>query len=119
MANATEEPPPRLLGVKIVTFLWMLCIPPSLLTALFSPMMFDAPDANKSVLTWLLFASVATSPFVLLAAVTGCAVTASQTKRFNPTSARRFAVLPVVNIVVFVVADILLKIICGGNFACG
>lgn len=119
MANSTEEPLPRLLGVKVTTFLWMLCIPPSLFMALFSPMMFDAPGANRNVLTWLLFASVVTSPLVLLVAVVGCVVTASQTKRFNPIAARRFALLPLVSIIAFVVASVLLRVICGGNFDCG
>lgn len=97
--------------VKILAVLWGLAIIPVLPYALFSVMIFDAPGSEDSILTNVDFWASFTAPAVLLLACIGGILAPYKTAKW-------IVLLPITNLVAFVLAMVLGEILCDGRFAC-
>ena len=87
--------------------------------AMLSVMMFDSPDTEYSSLSILMFWSVFTVPLVLLVScVGGLIVLSRKDSNQNTWTGRALAMLPLVNVFVFVVATVLIEAVCDGKFSC-
>ena len=54
--------------VIIINIIFLVILIPSVMGAIMSPMMFDAPDSDKSQKTWMLFSCMIALPILIIIA---------------------------------------------------
>ncbi|PWK29240.1 hypothetical protein LV89_00080 [Arcicella aurantiaca] len=55
-------------AVIIINIIFLLILIPSAMSAIMSPMMFDAPGSDKSTKTWILFSCMVVLPILIIIA---------------------------------------------------
>lgn len=55
-------------AVIIINIIFLLILIPSVMSAMMSPMMFDAPGSDKSQKTWMLFSCMIALPILIIIA---------------------------------------------------
>lgn len=92
-----------------------LLIIPSLFLVMFSPMLFDSPEAGNNPITWGIFLSIVSFPFITFA----CIVIAWILYAKNKYKAAIITLLiPILNIISLVVFVVLLQVYCDGVLSC-
>jgi pheromone shutdown protein TraB len=86
-----------------------LLFPFSLMGAIVSPMMFDAPGSNESFSTWVFFLSIFSFPIVILIAIITSLIFLFILKSYKKSL--MFSLLPMVNIIT-IIFTILVGLIC-------
>lgn len=86
----------------VINTIFCIILPFSILTAMFSPMLFDAPGSEESFYTTVLFLSLFTSPIVILISVTTSRKLLFSLKEYK--IALVFSLLPLINVIAFLFA---------------
>lgn len=105
--------------VRLVSLLWGVVLLPVSFMSMMSVMLFDAPGSETSVLTILLALSLTTAPLVLfVSCVGGLWISFSDRLVRKPRQAKILMLLPLINIIVFIIAFGLIEVVCNGELSC-
>ncbi|MDE2020907.1 MAG: hypothetical protein KGJ13_11275 [Patescibacteria group bacterium] len=105
--------------LRLLSILYGLLVFPGLGIAVSGVFAFDAPGSEKVFTTQLFALSLLIVPFVLIVSCIGGLIVS-----FGKRTPRRvrwvwiFALLPALNLVLFLIAIALLQGLCGGSFTC-
>lgn len=92
-----------------------LMVIPSLFLVIFSPMLFDSPEAGNNPITWGIFLSIISFPFVSVASIIIAWILYYKKKL---KAALITILLPLLSIISLIVFVTLLQVYCDGVLSC-
>ncbi|GAA0116242.1 hypothetical protein [Clostridium senegalense] len=99
---------------RIINIILCLLLPFSILIAMVSPMMFDAPGSNESFYTWILFISNFSAPVIILISII-ISIYLLKLKLYK--RAFIFSLLPLINLITILVAYWGITVFQNGKFS--